>query len=273
MQAYLPWKGFGRYNSPVKPGVPKGKKGPYALVCVVCRKPFERPANLAVKAKVCTPFEFRHEVTYEERPDGTKRIPCGCCRCVYKKTLSKKRTLDGKLIPSSRVQEFLKLSGETYGAPVALAFRLGINAMLRVTELASLTSDAMKLDIKPLPQVEVIALKKKVEMLYKIDIDQETAEALAPLVKAAGKGAVFGMPVRTLQHKFKQIARGMGIGHLSIHALRHTGISIRARSCKTMDELNYVRDQARHESIETTRLYMGFEEQQRVMMAKRIKWV
>jgi len=257
----------------VKQGFSAGKEGSRALVCVVCRKPFERTANLAVKAKVCTPFDSKHEVTFEQRPDGPKRIPCGCCRCVYKKTLSKKRTLDGKLIPSSRVQEFLKIAGDVYGAPVALAFRLGINAMLRVTELASLTADAMKLDAKPLPQVEIVALKKKVEMMYKIDIDPETAQSIAALVDVSGRGRLFGMPVRTLQHKFKQVVRGMGLGHLSIHALRHTGISLRARSCKTMDELNYVRDQARHESIETTRLYMGFEEQQRVMMAKRIKWV
>lgn len=260
----------------MKRGVKEGKAAAgdgSSIACVVCGETFSRPSNLAVKAKVCTSKGQTHEVKYKTLPDGSvKKISCPCCLCVYKKTLGKRRTLDGKLIPSSRVQELLKTSSEIYGDTVALAFRLGINAMLRVTELASLRAENLKFDAKPLPQIEIIATKKKVELKYRIDIDPETAESVQKLPGAKGGGTVFGMPVRTLQHKFKQIAKGMDLGHLSIHTLRHTGVSMRAKSCKTMDELNYVRDQARHESIETTRIYMGFEEQQRVAMAKRIKW-
>lgn len=242
------------------------------LVCVVCSKPFERAANNRGKAKVCTPFEFKHQVKYEKKPDGVvKKVPCPCCRCLYKKTMSKNRTLDGKLIPIARVPEFLQLTEKLYPEAL-LAFRVGLNAMLRVTELASLKPEDLELDSRPLPRLKVMALKKSVKMTYPVDLDPTVAAEIQAYIGQKTEGLIFEIPVRTLQHKFKQIVKKLGLGHLSIHSLRHTGISSRARQCKTMDELNYLRVQARHDSIETTKLYMGFEDSQRVDMAKRITW-
>jgi integrase len=193
--------------------------------------------------------------------------------CLYKKTLAKNRSLDGKIIPSARIDDFLKRTRSIYGEDVYLAFRLGLNAMLRVQEISALKIVSFRGDAKPLPQVDVLALKKKVELKYAVDVDPRMATDIGKLTDGRPTSeSLFGMPVRTLQHKFKQIVRGMDLGHLSIHSLRHTGISNRARAIANMNDLNYLRQQARHESIETTKLYMGYEERQRVEMAKIVKW-
>lgn len=243
------------------------------IVCVVCRNHFFRPPNLAVRAKVCTKKGFKHDIKYKRMPDGSsKKVSCPCCRCMYKKTLAKNRDLDGKLIPSTKMGEFLSRSRHLYGQAVWLAFRLGMNAMLRVKELASLEAGAIHADAKPLPQIEVVALKKKVEIPYRVDIDPSMAKDLMTFLGGRRQGSLFGMPVRTLQHKFKQVAKGLGIGQMSIHSLRHTGIWNRGRSVTDMTDLNYLRQQARHESIEVTKLYLGYEEAQRITMAKKVKW-
>lgn len=245
------------------------RKGP--LLCAVCGKVFERSKNLRKKAKVCTPFDFNHKAKFEKQPDGqVKKIACACCRCLYKKSLAKNRTLDGKLIPLGRVPEFLAITKEAY-PEVLLAFRTGLNAMLRVTEIASLEVGDLEENAKPLPRLKILALKKTVKMYFPVDIDPNLARELRAHVAGKTEGKIFDIPVRTLQHKFTQVMKRMGLD-LSIHALRHTGISNRARTCKTMDELNYLRVQARHESIETTKLYMGFEDHQRLEMASRVSW-
>jgi integrase len=260
---------------PCPPG-PRGKKGPPGLVelaCVVCKKPFFRPPRLAVKAKVCTGKGVNHKSAFKKQPDGTvKKIGCGCCLCTYKKTLSKNRALDGKIVPSARIPEFLKRTRKMYGEPVALAFRVGLNAMLRVQELAGLLASDFKLEAKPIPQILVRALKKKVEIHWPVDIDPSMAEALKKFLRGHREGPMFALPVRTLQHKFKQVMKSMGLERLSIHALRHTGIWNRARSVTNLNDLNYLRQQARHESIETTKLYLGYEEEQRLDMAKKVRW-
>lgn len=239
------------------------------LICVVCSKPFARAVNLVKKAKVCTPFEFKHITKYETQPDGVvKKIPCQCCRCLYKKTMSKNRTLDGKLIPLDRVPEFLGMMKDLFPEAL-LAMRVGLNAMLRVTEMASMTPADLDENHRPLPQIKIMALKKTVKMRYPVDIDTGLAQEIRGFLAGRVEGLIFDIPVRTLQHKFKEVAKKMGLGHLSIHSLRHTGISSKAKTCKTMDELNYVRVQARHESIETTKLYMGFEDKQRLEMHQR----
>jgi integrase len=246
-------------------------KKPTGLVCVVCSKPFTRSKNLTKKAKVCTPFSAKHITRFEKQGDGsTKKIACKCCRCLYKKTLSKNRSLDGKLIPISRVKEFLDLT-KTHYPEVHLAFRVGLNAMLRVTELSDVEIVDLEEYAKPLPRLMIKALKKTVKMSYGVDIDPQMAKEIREHIAGRVEGRIFDIPVRTLQHKFTQVMKRMGLG-LSIHALRHTGISNRARTCKTMDELNYLRVQARHESIETTKLYMGFEDKQRIDMASRVAW-
>jgi len=268
-------------NQPVGPQVPPALAAPVlappialsetALTCVVCGKAFERTVNLRKKAKVCTPFEFKHVTRYDTQPDGVvKKVPCQCCRCLYKKTMSKNRSLDGKLIPMARIEEFLGLVKAQY-PEVHLAFRVGLNAMLRVTELASIRPADLEEHHKPLPILKILALKKTVKMYYPVDLTPGISQDLRAAVTGGLETPIFDIPVRTLQHKFKQVVKKMGLGHLSIHALRHTGISIKARECRTMDELNYLRSQARHESIETTKLYMGFEDQQRVEMHGRFK--
>ena len=243
------------------------------LTCSVCRKEFTRPPNLVPKAKVCTPSSFRHKTTYKKEPDGrVRRIPCQCCRCVYKKTLAHQRNLDGKIIPSARAAEFLKTTRKRYGDNVALAFRLGLNAMLRVQEMSSMKPMHVHPDAQPLPRVDVIALKKQVEMVYPVDIDPDMAKVLTRHLKKIGTNeTLFSLPVRTLQHKFTQVVKSMGLS-LSIHSLRHTGIWNRARSITNLNDLNYLREQARHESIETTKIYLGYEQQERIQMAKKVKW-
>lgn len=245
--------------------------GPKILTCVVCSKTFQRDANNEKKAKVCTPFEFKHVIRYEKQPDGVvKKITCACCRCLYKKTMSKNRSMDGKLIPTVRIGEFLSITQSLY-PEMLLAFRVGLNAMLRVTELASLTPKDFELVAKPLPRLNILSLKKTVQMYYPVDIDHTLAAEIRNYLGDRIDGLIFDFPVRTLQHKFKQVVKKMGLGDLSIHSLRHTGITNVAKTVKTMDELNYLRKQARHESIETTKLYMGFEDDQRVEMMQRIK--
>lgn len=251
--------------------VPKKPIGPKILTCVVCSKTFYRDPNNEKKAKVCTPFEFKHAIRYEKQPDGVvKKITCACCRCLYKKTMSKNRSMDGKLIPTVRIGEFLSLTQSMY-PEMLLAFRVGLNAMLRVTELASLTPKDLEIDAKPLPRLNIMALKKTVQMYYPVDVDHTLAGEIRDYLAGRADGLIFAYPVRTLQHKFKQVVKKMGLGDLSIHSLRHTGITNVAKTVKTMDELNYLRKQARHESIETTKLYMGFEDDQRVEMMGRIK--
>lgn len=256
---------------------PVGKKdshpGMTKLECVVCHIPYWRAPNNVPKAKVCTPKKFNHTTKFKKQPDGsTRKISCACCRCLYKKTLAKHRDLDAKMIPSKRFGEFLRCARETYGETVYLAFRVALNAMLRVTELASLRVEHFKPADKGLAVLEILALKKTVAMLIPVDIDGETAAALKKHIKGRTEGTIFDIPPRTFQHKFKQVARKLDLGHLSMHALRHTGIWNRARSITNLNDLNYLRQQARHESIETTKLYLGYEMQQRMAMAKKVRW-
>jgi integrase len=261
-----------RSEKAVQTPLPPPDPGVQGLTCVVCRSPFIREPNNVAKAKVCTPFAFVHKVRYEPQPDGSaKKIPCRCCRCLYKKTLAKNRSLDGKLIPRARVEEFLNLTKKIH-PEVLLAFRVGLNAMLRVTEIAGLEVGDVQPEAQPVPKLLVKALKKTVHMKIGVDINPETAAALKKHTGRRTAGLIFDMSTRTLQRKFKDVVEKMGLGHLSIHALRHTGISNRAKTCKTMDELGYLSVQARHESIETTKIYMGFEDDQRVEMMGRNKW-
>lgn len=258
-----------------KPPKPKKKntEGLVELECLVCRRPYWRTKNIAPKAKVCTDHGSSHKVVFKKQPDGsTKKIPCACCLCIYKKTLAKKRSLDGKIIPTAKIGEFLKTVRKMYGENVFLAFRLGLNAMLRVQELSALQAIHFKPDMKPLPQLNVIALKKKVEIPYPVDIDTSTASALKKHMNGRTEGSVFEIPKRTLQHKFTQVMKALGLTGISIHSLRHTGIYNRARSVTNLNDLNYLRQQARHESIETTKMYLGYELEERLAMAKKVKW-
>lgn len=244
-----------------------------ALKCVVCGKGFTRPPNNAVKAKVCTPFKYPHKVTWEDQPDGSKKKhPCPCCRCIYKKTLSKQKSLDGKILPARRLEEFLKVAAEVCGDDMALAFRLGVNAMLRVGELSTLAVADLDLDRKPVPAVYVVALKKAVKMRYRVDIDPRMAGDLKALARGR-VGPLFQTPLRTLQDRFKHVVHKMGLPGFSIHSLRHTGICLRGKSVTNLNDLNYLREQARHESIETTKLYLGYEEEQRLEMMKKVEWL
>jgi len=244
------------------------------LVCVVCGSKYLRAPNNAVKAKVCTPFKYTHKVTWIDEPDGNKKkVPCPCCRCIYKKTLAKHRTLDGKILPTARLEEFLRLSEKLFNKGIALAFRTAINAMLRVGELSSIQVGDVDFNLKPIPALYVIALKKAVKIRYKVDIDPEMAADLKVWIGKKREGPIFGIPIRTLQERFKTVVRKMGIPGFSIHSLRHTGVFNRGKSVTTLTDLNYLRDQARHESIETTKLYLGYEERQRVDMMKKVKWV
>jgi len=243
------------------------------LICIVCKKPFQRPPNLVAKAKVCTSKGIEHKTTYKKMPDGqVKRVSCSCCLCVYKRTFAKHRDLDGKMIPTTKVEAVLRKAKDLFGDDTWLAFRLGINAMLRVRELASLTVEDLHADGKPLPFIEVVALKKKVQMRFKVYIEPQLSVQLRRWLGKRPDGNLFGIAKRTLQERFKKVAHSVGLDPLSIHSLRHTGISIRARVAKSQDEFRYVQDQARHENINTTMKYVGFEEAQVVEMAKRMKW-
>lgn len=251
----------------------KNLEGLVQLECLVCHRAFWRKKNIAPKAKVCTDFGSKHKTVYQKMPDGSsKKIPCSCCLCIYKKTLAKKRTIDGKIIPTAKITDFLKTTRKMYGENVFLAFRLGLNAMLRVQELAGLQVPHFKPDVKPLPQLDVIALKKKVEIPYPVDIDPSTSSALKKHLNGRTEGNVFEIPKRTLQHKFTQVMKVLGLAGISIHSLRHTGIYNRARSVTNLNDLNYLRQQARHESIETTKMYLGYEQEERLAMAKKVKW-
>jgi integrase len=242
------------------------------LICVVCKKPFRRPPNLVAKAKVCTSKGVKHTTTYKKMPDGqVKRVSCSCCLCVYKSTFAKHPDLDGKMIPTAKVEAVLRKAKELYGEDTWLAFRLGINAMLRVRELASLNVEDLHADAKR-PYIEVVALKKKVQMRFKVYIEPQISVQLRRWLGKRPDGNLFGIAKRTLQERFKKVAHSVGLAALSIHSLRHTGVSIRARVCKSPDEFRHVQYQARHEDINTTYKYVGFEEAQMDEMAKRMKW-
>lgn len=270
---YNPAAMAAKAEKPPAPKKPRDLEGLVELACAVCHRPFYRTKNIAPKAKVCTNFGSNHKAKYQKMPDGqTKKIPCACCLCIYKKTLAKKKSFEGKVIPSAKINDFLKVTRKLYGENVYLAFRLGLNAMLRVQEIASLKVQNFKPDQKPLPQLDVIALKKKVEIPYPVDIDPSTAAAIKKHIQGRAEGSLFGVPKRTLQHKFTQVMKALGIPGISIHSLRHTGIWNRARSVTNLNDLNYLRQQARHESIETTKGYLGYEQEERLAMAKKVKW-
>ncbi len=181
--------------------------------------------------------------------------------------------LDAKMIPSDRISEFLSTAEQRYGPEVRLAFRVGMNAMLRVTELAGLNVTHFRPEALPLPQLAVAALKKKSEVLHPVDLNPDTIYALTIHLRQRNGDYIFSPSARSLQRYFQHTARALNLGHLSIHALRHTGIWNRARSITNLNDLNYLRQQARHSSIETTQLYLGYEAKERVEMAKRINWV
>lgn len=243
-----------------------------SLTCIVCKSPFTRPPNLAVKAKVCTSKGVVHKTRWKRQPDKSMlKIPCACCLCVYKRTLAKHHALDGKIIPSDKVPLLLKTAGRMYDEETALAFRIGLNAMLRVRELASLQVTDFHPESKP-PTIEVVALKKKVTMRFPVDIDDDMVASLKRFIGKRREGDLFSIGKRCFQERFKQVAREIGLGTLSIHSLRHTGISNRARACTNQQQIKYLKEQARHNDIDTTFLYIGFEQAQRLAMVKKIKW-
>ena len=221
--------------------LPAGSAQKGALKCVVCGKGFSRPPHLVPRAKVCTRSGSSHRTKYETRPDGSaQRIPCACCFCIYKKALSKVRDLSGKLIPSARIPEFLEKVEASYGHDVQLAFRVGLNAMLRVSELSNLQVAHFRPNARPLPQLDVLALKKRAKLLHPVDLDRDTVRALAKNLGARRKGSIFDLPVRSLQRYFKVTVREMKLEKLWIHSLRHTGIWNQARSVTNLNDLNYL---------------------------------
>ena len=117
-----------------------------------------------------------------------------------------------------------------------------------------------------------MAIKKKAKLLHPVDLDPDTASALTRYVGGRKKGRIFVRSVRSFQHYFKQTARAMGLDHLSIHSLRHTGIWNRARSVTNLNDLNTLRQQARHESIERTKLSLGYEDAERLERVKKVTW-
>ena len=243
------------------------------LTCVVCGNTFQRPPNLVPKAKVCTSSSADHTARYEPQPDGsTRKVACRCCSCIYKKALGKVRDLKGKIIPSKEISTLLSKAGQEYGPEIRLAFRLGLNAMLRVTEITQLEVPHFRSDATPVSQLDVMAIKKKAKLLYPVDLDDATTTALTKHLGTRTNGRIFARSARTLQHYFKETARALNLGHLSIHSLRHTGIWNRARSVTNLNDLNYLRQQARHESIETTKLYLGYEDAERQEMVKKVAW-
>lgn len=262
-----------KLEKPLEDQLPSLTPTPRGLICVVCGAKFERGPNNVARAKICLPANAPHKKVEKVLSNGETKKVCECCRCVYKKTLGKQRTVEGKIIPLSRLPEFLETTRRMQGEEILLAFRATINAMLRVQELRNLRADCLDLTTSPLPTLYVVALKKKVKMRFPVSLDVRMAQDLKTYIDQRKVEQVFDFPVRTLQHKCKQVLRRMGLPKLSIHSLRHTGISNRAQSVTNLNELNYLRVQARHESIETTKLYLGLEAQQQLEMSQKINWV
>lgn len=144
--------------------------------------------------------------------------------------------------------------------------------MMGMMEITQLGASHFRPQAKPVPQLDVMAIKKRAMLLYPVDLDRDTSRALSRHLGNRVDGRVFARSVRSLQHYFKETVRGMGLGHLSIHSLGHTGIWNRARSVTNLNDLNYLRQQARHESVETTKLYLGYEDAERLEMVKKVTW-
>lgn len=212
--------------------------------CRICGHEFQCPVNQVQRREVCTPPHPRRG-----------REKCRCCACRWSRLRDNNKLID--FMSSTEAVAFLAAAKKQRGN-FYLAFRLAIDGMMFLTELAKLkvtdvfsSSEECHLML-PIPRHH--SMRVKVEL-----VDCETVELLRRRLNGRGRGRVFLYSKRTFQRAFRKAIADAGLLDYTFMTLRQTGISIRAKEIRSAQDQETVRKAARLFCLESLKPYLPKE--------------
>lgn len=248
---------------------------PAKLACVVCGKSFVPNRYNLAHQKTCTPAGHVCDTTPVRGTDGVyRRKACACCRDAYKRSGWNKEIISyRKILSPEELRRFLAAARKV-DEGYYWAFRLCVNAMLRVGEVRLIrVSHFSRQDVQH--TVSVPTLKRHARPEIEVAIDRATHEGVLKHARSRGvrKGLIFTKSKRSYQHWAKTIMRNLGLKKLSTsHILRHTGISMRARAVRSVTDLAALQQAARHTTITITQRYIHALPEEQMRLWGRVQW-
>lgn len=210
-------------------------------VCAVCKKTFACPTNQGSRRECCT---ASHDA---------KGKACVCCWHQYKR-LKTFESYNGKIEYLTKRKEIRQLLGaaKKIGPGFYLAFQLAINGMLYLHELVRLKiSDLVRSSDDDRPCVLKIGSAT-------VEMNCETIDAFDDWTRGKA-GRLFSYSRRMLQRKFRETTKLGHVFEYQFHALRHTGIMLRAACVRNLSDLEALRKAARFKSLKQLYPYLSAE--------------
>ena len=202
------------------------------VVCSVCKKTFHCPPNQASRREVCCK---PHQGPWDN-----------CCSCVAK--MRKEQHPKIEFMTSKETRQFLKAARKV-GIEFYLAFRLAINGMLNIHDLLKLKTTSLKIfrgdETKP-------CILKVGDA--SVELDCETLSAIEEWCGNHDK--LFPIQKRAFQRAYRETLSIGNIYEYTFHALRHTGIMLRAQCVRNLTDLESLRRAARFKSLEGLKPYL-----------------
>lgn len=216
-----------------------------------------------------TPFEPR-----DRRQRSCLR---DACKAWVKATSMQKTSIAidrSKYMTEDELRAFLEAAKAQ--APIWwLAFRVMTNAMLRVGELRLVRPVDVEI-LGDVATVRVVTLKRALRNAVAVRVDLETARAVLDFAKVNRidpDKPLWPWSTRWTEKVFRMVLKAAKIrATLTPHALRHTGIMIRAKHVSTPEELEWLRLSARHASLQTTMLYVHTSKETEDKLVGKVKW-
>ncbi|OGT60096.1 MAG: hypothetical protein A3E01_10260 [Gammaproteobacteria bacterium RIFCSPHIGHO2_12_FULL_63_22] len=156
------------------------------------------------------------------------------------------------------VKQFLR-AAKKIGERWYLAFRLYMNAMLRARELTRLTERDIARHADGILAVDGVEVRLDCDTLQEIE-----------RWRGARTGRLFP-GYYTVRKAFRKAIKLGNVYEYTMHALRHTGIMIRAREVRTPADLEDLRKMARFRRTCFLRPYLGAEESKLIERVKFVK--
>lgn len=224
---------------------------------------------------ICLPAQANHRnccVSIRNHPKVPKGKRCDCCwhKLHRKKHAEFERgkiefisDADGE-VDWKQIRQLLD-AARKLGIEYYLAFRLAINGMLTIKDLKTLKFSDMKLfrssGKKPcVLKVDGTAVELDCDTLLDIESWRE------------GKsGRLFNASYRTFQRKFREAIRLGNVYEYQFHALRATGIMLRAQWVKNLADLEDLRKAARLWGLDELMPYRKAVESKLAELVKFVK--
>lgn len=198
------------------------------VTCQICEKVFTCPPQHAIRREVCADDQCRKE--------AKKR---------------KYRNPQIEFMTAKEVRQFLKAARQV-GIGYYLAFRLAINGMLKVRDLTKLKATSLQIY-----RAEKDAAKPCVLKVgnTKVELDCETLAAVEEW-HGQRKERLFPYHWLAIWRAFKSALKIGNVYEYTFHALRHTGIMLRAQCVKNLMDLEALRKAARFHSLKGLKPYL-----------------